>query len=102
MNSYARFFLCLGCACGALVGVGTVAPDWLVRMGLDPAGLCDSINMIRREQVRHEDLVARNRYLLDSLEGKCLVVQELRAKRLTLREAAARFQVLNQACPEYD
>jgi hypothetical protein len=102
MNSYARFILYLGCACGLLVGAGTAAPGWLARMGLDPSEICEAINTSRREQVRHEELVARDRYVRDSLEGKVLVTQDLRAGRLTLREAAARFQVLNQACPEFD
>jgi hypothetical protein len=102
MNSYARFFLYLGCAGGLLVGAGTAAPGWLARMGLDPGEICEAINSSWREQLRHEELVARGRPLHDSLEAKVVVTQDLRAGRVTLREAASRFQALNHACPEYD
>jgi hypothetical protein len=102
MNTYVRLLLCLGFAGGLLVSVGALAPDWLAELGLDPAALCDLLGAAERERFRGDDLVARDRYFLDNVEGKQRVTQEVLNNRMTLREAAARFQALNAACPEYD
>ena len=102
MNTYARLLLCLGLAGGLLVGVGALAPDWLAEWGLDPATLCDLLGTTERERLRRDDLVARDRYFLDNVEGKQRVTREVLNHGMTLREAAARFQALNAACPEYD
>jgi hypothetical protein len=102
MNTYVRLLLCLGFAGGVLVSVGTLVPDWLAESGLDPAALCDLLGATERERLRRDDLVARDRYFLDNVEGKHRVTQEVLNHGMSLREAAARFQALNAACPEYD
>jgi hypothetical protein len=102
MNTYMRYLLGLGFASGLLVSVGTLAPEWLAGLGMDPAGLCDLLSASERERLRHDDLVARDRYFLDNVEGKHRVTEEVLNRTMTLREAAARFQDLNAACPEYD
>jgi hypothetical protein len=102
MNTYARYLLCLGFAGGLLVSVGTLAPDWLSGLGLDPAGFFELLGANERERLRHDDLVARDRYFLDNVEGKHRITEDVINRGMTLREAAARFQALNEACPEYD
>jgi len=102
MNGYARFFLCLGFGIGLLVAVDWLAPERLARFGLDSSSLIELFSAQRREEQRHEALAARDRYYLDNLEGKQEVVRELLERRLTLRQAAARFQTLNAACADYD
>jgi hypothetical protein len=47
-------------------------------------------------------LVARDRPFVANIEGKNQVIQDVVNHKLTLREAAARFKALNEACPEYD
>jgi hypothetical protein len=102
MNTYVRYLLGVGFAGGLLVSVGTLAPEWLSGFGLDPAGLFDLLGANERERLRHDELVARDRHLLDNVEGKKQVTDDVVNQALTLREAAARFQALNAACPEYD
>jgi hypothetical protein len=102
MNTYARYLLCLGFAGGLLLSVGTFAPEWLSGLGLDPAGLVELLGKNERERLRHDDLVARDRFFLDNVEGKNRVIGEVINYKMTLREAAARFQALNDACPDYD
>jgi hypothetical protein len=102
MNGYARFLLCLGFGIGLLVAVDWLAPEWLARSGLDSSSLIELFSAQRREELRHEALAARDRYYLANLEGKQEVVRELLERRLTLRQAAAQFQTLNAACPDYN
>jgi hypothetical protein len=102
MNTYARYLLGLGFAGGLLVSVGTLAPEWLSGLGLDPAGLLELIGENERERLRHDDLVARDRYFLANVEGKHQITEDVINRKLTLREAAVQFQTLNEACPEYD
>lgn len=102
MNTYTRYLLCLGFAGGLLVSVGTLAPQWLSGLGLDPTGLFELLGTNERERLRHDDLVARDRHFLDNLEGKNRIIGDVINYKMTLREAAARFQSLNEACPDYD
>jgi hypothetical protein len=102
MNGWARFFLCLGFGFGLLVAADWLAPEWSARIGLDSGSLIELFSAQRREEQRHEALATRDRYYLDNLEGKQEVVRELLERRLTLKQAATRFQSLNAACPEFN
>jgi hypothetical protein len=102
MKSLGRVIVCLGFAIGLLVGLNVCAPEFLGRLGLDARSLLALANEQERERLRREELVTKDRLILDKLEEKRLVVKDLVDRRLTLREAAARFQALNAASPNYD
>jgi hypothetical protein len=102
MKSVARFVLCIGFAIGMLVGINWLAPGLLAGLGLDSDSLFDLATANERARLQTNELVAKDRQVLANLEGKQEVVRELLDGRLTLREAAARFQKLNEACSVYD
>ncbi len=102
MKSIARFILCIGFAIGLLVGLNWLAPGFLAGLGLDSGSLIDLAIANERARLQTEELVAKDRQIVDNLEAKQKVVRELLDERLTLRQAAARFQKLNEACPAYD
>src|SRR5712691_10131221 len=102
MKGLARFILCIGFAIGMLVGLNWLAPGFVAGLGLDSEGLFDLAVANERARLHTEELVARDRQFVANLEGKQQVLRELLDERLTLREAAARFQELNEACPAYD
>jgi hypothetical protein len=102
MNGYARFLLCLGFGFGVLVAADWLVPGWFAKVGLDSGSLLELFRAQHREELRREELAARDRYYLDNLEGKRAVVCKLLERELSLREAADRFQSLNAACPDYD
>ena len=74
----------------------------LAGLGLDSDSLFDLATANERARLKTEELVAKDRQVVDNLEGKQKVVRQLLDGRLTLREAAARFQELNEACSVYD
>jgi hypothetical protein len=71
---------------------------WMI---VDCADLRDALHCYERESRRYHRLTMENRTILQSLEDKEQVITDLVCKRLTLREAAARFKHLNEICPGY-
>ncbi len=102
MKNIARFILCIGFAVGVLVGLNWLAHGFLAGLGLDSESLFDLAIANERARLQTQELMAKDRQILGNLEGKQKILRELLDERLTLREAAARFQELNEACPAYD
>jgi hypothetical protein len=102
MKTVARFILCIGIAVGVIVVLNWLAPGFVARLGLDSDSLLDLVTANERARLQTEELLAKDRQVVENLEGKQGVVLALLDGHLTLREAAARFQELNQACSVYD
>jgi hypothetical protein len=94
--------LCFGFAIGVLVGLNWLAPGFLAALGLDSESVFDLAMANERARLQTQELMAKDRQIVDNLEGKQKIVRDLLDERLTLRQAAARFQELNEACPAYD
>jgi hypothetical protein len=61
-----------------------------------------NLSLLESERTREDDLIARDRALIENFEGKEHVMKEVMEGRLTLHEAAAQFQMLNLMCSEYN
>jgi hypothetical protein len=81
---------------GALIAGGTYAsPQLSARLGLNLTEWLAAQQQIESERARSESLDQRRRIVRQSLETKLHAVEEMRAGRLTLHEAAAQFRSLS-------
>jgi hypothetical protein len=83
-----------------LIGLAQYRPAWAVQAGLDWWCLPELCEQVRRGE---EELAAQEphgRAMVERLRARGAVTNELRAGRLTLVQAAARFRSLNVYPPD--
>ena len=92
MKPLLRMGACAIVGVTAVLFVGGVLTPWLGGPTLFASDLGHTCRLLWNEQVRCEELITRNLALKRCLETKQEVVRELMAGRMTLPEAADRFQ----------
>ncbi len=97
MSLYVRTLSCVALLGLALGAVSQYRPAWAVRMQLDWWSLPELQEEVRHGESRSARLDARCHELTARLTGKDAAIRDLRAGRLTLLQAAARFRDLNGA-----
>ena len=95
MNLYVRALSCLALVGTALAALHEYRPAWAARAGLDWWSLPDLQAQLRRAEQQQAALGQGDGVTLARMTGKEAVTRDLRAGRLTLLQAAARFRALN-------
>jgi len=83
-----------------LIGLAQYRPAWAARAGLDWWSLPEACEELRRGEQELASQEAQGRVMVERLRTRIEVVEDLRAARLTLVQAAARFRRLNAVPPE--
>jgi hypothetical protein len=95
MNVYVRTLSCAALLGTALIGLSQLRPAWATRYGLDWWSLPELHEELRRGEEEGAAMQPRAEVLEARMLAKGRVVAELRAGRLTLLQATARFRDLN-------
>jgi hypothetical protein len=83
-----------------LIGLGQYRPAWAVQAGLDWWNLPELCEQVRRGEEKLAAQEPRGRAMVERFRARGAVTEELRAGRLTLVQAAARFRNLNAYPPD--
>jgi hypothetical protein len=97
MNIYVRAMYCVALLGTALVGLSQYRPAWAASVSLDWWSLPELCEQVRQGERELADGEPHREALLGRMSAKAEVIEDLRAGRLTLRRAAARFRRLNAA-----
>jgi len=96
MNVPLRVIACAVLLFGAVLFVGCVLVPWLGGPSLFPHDLPGLCVQILEERQRSETLEARDRIIVDDLEAKRIVTDDLIGGRITLAEAISEFRRLRE------
>jgi hypothetical protein len=83
-----------------LIGLSQYRPAWAARAGLDWWSLPELCEEYRHGEQELAAQEAQGRGMVERLRARGEVIDDLRAGRLTLVQAAARFRGLNGLAPE--
>jgi hypothetical protein len=95
MNLCARVMAVMALLGTALIGLGQYRPAWAVQVDLDWWNLPELYEELRRGQQDLEAREAQRRAAVERLRVRAAIIEDLRAGRLTLVQAAAHFRRLN-------
>jgi hypothetical protein len=95
MNVYVRTLSVVALLGTALAALNQYRPAWAARMQFDWWSLPALHEQIRRGEQESADLDARCREITARVLAREAVIRDLRAGRLTLAQAAARFRDIN-------
>jgi hypothetical protein len=99
MNQSLRFLICVAYICSVLAAMHHFQLGGFAELVLETANLAEARSLSREPESRMDAILAVE-------SAKCKVLEELVNGKVTLREAAARFQeldqtVLGQSWPEF-
>ena len=100
MNFYSRAFSVIALLGMALASLSQCRPAWAASLGLDWWNLPEMHEEMRRFEQEHARMNEREQAVIARLVAKSEVIRDLRAGRLTLALAAAKFGRLNALPPE--
>jgi hypothetical protein len=95
MNLYVRMVSALTLLATALLGLSQYRPAWAAQAGFDWWSLPEVYQELRRGEQESAALAPRTEAALERLRARVQVIEDLRAGRLTLVQAAAHFRRLN-------
>ena len=101
MNKLISVTLCAAAAGAVLAGANRLQPRWAADSGLDLWNFPEVQGLLERESRKSEEMDQAAPLLLRRIVERRRVTAEVRAGRLTLFEAAARFGKLNAGPGEY-
>jgi hypothetical protein len=99
MNYCARALSLVALAATTLLGLSQYRPAWAQRAGLDWWSLPELCEEVRRGEQQLAEMGAQTQGAIERLRTRTKVIEDLRAGRLTLVQAAARFRRLNALTP---
>jgi hypothetical protein len=99
MTHLFRWSVGAGLLAALLTSGSDACPTWSARVGLNLREWL-RVRLQLEEELRREEILDRQaQRIMQCLEGKTWVVEDLGAHRLTLLEAAARFRDLSDTAP---
>jgi hypothetical protein len=101
MSSMRSGFLCLVAGLGLVGCIGYLFPALPASLGLDLHDFSNNVRTLQEAGARSEALQAHQEETLARTAAKQDAVAAVIAGQLTLREAAARFRSVDEACPKF-
>jgi hypothetical protein len=99
MSTLTRLLTCVALALGVLTAAAALNPAWMTELGLDVWNLPELQWDLEAKRQRGAELQRESELVQQRIAAKYEIIEELAARKATLREAVARFRELDARYP---